>query len=126
MHTIDGGVLRVGIQLLLSVGFKSDAWKCVAAGSYDAAFHKLVNSYMEEWRKNISRDDYARKPRALKDIGRWKMRETHTAGVLLITALNAVPNLTFDEDFFKAYMCLITGIRLVYRFSHKPIPKVCY
>lgn len=125
MHTIDGGVLRVAIQLLFSVGFPGKRWKYIPEGHHNAAFHERVNEYLAEWRRNVSRDDYARKPRHLKDVARWKMRETHTAGVLLVPALYAVTNLTFDADFFNAYMCLITGMRLVYRFSHKPIPKVC-
>lgn len=123
MHTIDGGVLRVAIQLMFSVGFPK-RWKYIPVGSTHAAFFGKVNEYMDAWRKNISRDDYARKPRALKDVARWKMRETRTAGVIMIPALNAVPELQFDIHFFRAYMYLVTGMRLVYRFTHKPIPKV--
>lgn len=124
MHTIDGGVLRVAIQLMFSVGFGSKQWKCIPAGGRNKAFLAKVEEYMNAWRKNISRDDYARKPRALKDVARWKMREVRTAGVIMIPALNALPELTLDTDFFRAYMYLVTGMRLVYRFTHKPIPKV--
>lgn len=125
MHTIDGGVLRVAIQLCFSVGFVKDWWKYIAELKYDEAFMNKVEEYLDEWRSNVDSEDYARQPRSLKEIGKWKMRETHTSGVILIPALHAVSDLNFNNDFFQAYMALIAGIRLVYRFTHKPLPTVC-
>lgn len=128
MHTIDGNVLRVAIYLLFSIGFgDKEKWKHILG--YKAILIAKIEKYLKNWRSNVTRD-FARQPRPLKNIRDWKMRETHTAGVYLITALQAVPELGpfFREAkrklFFNAYMHLVSGIRHVYNFSHKPIPKV--
>lgn len=130
MHTIDGCVLRVAIYLLFAIGFDSDdKWKHILG--YKPADIAKVEKVLKCWRSNVTRD-FARQPRALKDIRRWKMRETHTAGVYLIPALQAVPELAAyfrdvkRKQFFPVFMHLIAGIRLVYNFSHKPLPKVLY
>lgn len=127
MHTIDGNVLRVAIFLLLAIGF-DEKWKHILG--YDAVFIDKIEKYLLSWRSNVTRD-FARQPRSLHDIKDWKMRETHTAGVHLIPSLQAVPELAayFGEEkrkkFFHAFMHLVTGIRLVYNFSHHALPKVC-
>lgn len=124
MHTIDGGVLRVAIQLMFSVGFETDSWKAFGK-EYTAAFLQRVEAFMDAWRPNIS-GDFARKPRAIKDIKFWKMRETNVAGVFMIPALIWAAGVKdeLDHEYFENYMNLITAMRLVYNFSHKALPSV--
>lgn len=128
MHTLDGCVLRVAIYLLFAIGFPSkESWKHILG--YRKIEIAKIEKYLKSWRPNVTRD-YARQPRSLKDVRHWKMREIHTAGVYLIPALHAVPELAAyfrdvkRKEFFSAFMHLIAGIRLVYNFSHKPLPKV--
>lgn len=90
----------------------------------DAVFQK-IEACMKAWRPNIS-TDFARQPRSIKEIKFWKMRETNVAGVFMIPALIWVDEVKdeLDHEFFTNFMNLITGMRLVYNFSHKPIAKV--
>lgn len=113
------------IQIMFSVGFTSkEGWK-IFGKAYSDVFRKRIDECMEAWRPNIS-GDFARKPRALKDIKFWKMRETNVAGVFMIPALIWIAGVKDELDFgfFRNYMNLITAMRLVYNFSHKDLPSV--
>lgn len=124
MHTIDGGVLKLCIMIMFTIGFEPGKAKLIC-GKYTAAVMEMFEKCMKAWRPNIS-SDFARQPRSLKEINFWKMRETNIAGIFMIPALIWVDGVK-DElqmPFFSNFMNLITGMRLVYNFSHKALPKV--
>lgn len=129
MHAVDGCVLKTGIMHLFNVGLPSgEKWKYVG-GSLDDGVFGMIEKYMRQWRMNLPKTDFARKPRAISEIHHWKMRETHVAGVYMIPALFSIPAIwdnmpTMKQNFARSYMQLITGMRLVYNFSHKPLPTV--
>lgn len=125
MHTIDGGVLKVCIMLMFCIGFEPGKGHKLVCAKYTPAVLRMIESCLKAWRPNIS-SDFARQPRSLKEINFWKMRETNIAGVFMIPALIWVNRVKdeLDHEFFSNYMNLITGMRLVYNFSHKPLQKV--
>lgn len=116
----------MAIQYMFSVGFtaKEMTFKLIC-GKYAPAFMRAVEKCMKAWRPNIS-SDFARQPRSLDEIKFWKMRETNVAGVFMIPSLIWVDGVKdgLQPDFFTNYMDLVAGMRLVYNFSHKPLPKV--
>lgn len=125
MHSVDGHVVVNAISLLLTVGFETkEKWKHVTK-RLPKGFWKACNAWVANWRLWLPRD-FARKPRELVHIGKYKMREAHVAGIHLIPAFRHVAQLWdhIDHGLFANYMKLVTGVLLVCGFSCKPLPKV--
>lgn len=126
MHDVDGHVILNGIRILLTVGFEpGERWKHVTKVLNKTTFWKSCNAWINHWRLWLP-SDFARKPRELEHLPKYKMREAHVAGVHLIPALHHIPELWqhVDHALFKNYMKLVVGVLLVCGFSCKPLPKV--
>jgi hypothetical protein len=100
---------------------------------------ETVDAVLHSWKKCVP-NDFNRKPRPLKLLSKWKMRETYVVGARMIPALwkvvehvdartkrniDIIGSMNDSQKlYFKNFLYLTSALRIVSSNSMEPIPPV--
>jgi hypothetical protein len=115
MHTIDGGVVSTSLKWVF--GFGKGMKKTLTKEVTEKAF-----KCTEAWRKCIPYE-FARKPRGLEYMKKWKMIEARTFLMYLMTPMFIYMG-SVVRDKFALLKPLILGVHLIAGSRHIEVPLV--